>query len=56
MNMTLLTIDIRPNFGRRRQLPSSPIFHTTVKMRMDDLALGYKPGAWYEYGTETYVS
>jgi len=45
---------IRPHFGRGRQLPPDPLFHLTVKIRMDDL--GYKPRGRYVEGTETYVS
>jgi len=46
----------RPHFGRGRQLPPDPAFHTTVKVRMDDPKLKYKPRGRYVKGTETYVS
>lgn len=31
------------------------LFHTSVKTRVDDPSLEYKPRAWYELGTEIYV-
>jgi hypothetical protein len=51
-----LTIDDRPHFGRGRWVPPDPLFHTSVKIRMSDARLGYKPRARYQKGSETYVS
>ncbi|KAI9508360.1 hypothetical protein F5148DRAFT_918894 [Russula earlei] len=45
-----------PNFGRGRWVPPSPLFHTSVKIRRDDLKLKYKPRASYKKGTEHYGS
>jgi hypothetical protein len=45
-----------PHFGCARQLPPGPLFHTSVKTRMDDPSVEYKPRAWYEHGTEEYVT
>lgn len=49
-----ITVD-RPHLGRGRQLPPSPLFHTSVRLRMQDPGLKYNPRAIYE-GTETYES
>ena len=46
----------RPHLGRGRRLPPGPAFHTSVKLRMEDPKLKYKPRARYEEGTEMYVS
>jgi hypothetical protein len=53
---TLLIIEDRQHFGRRRRLPPGPLFDTSVMTRMDDPSLEYKPRAWYEHGTEIYVT
>jgi hypothetical protein len=44
----------RPHLGRGRLVPPRPLFHTSIKFRMDKL--DYKPRAIYEKGTETYGS
>ena len=45
------------HLGRGRRIPDiKPKFHETVKERMEDKALRYKPRAVWRYGTETYVS
>ncbi|KAI0271808.1 hypothetical protein BGY98DRAFT_1091085 [Russula aff. rugulosa BPL654] len=44
-----------PHLGRGRRVPQGPAFHASVKLRMDDPKLKYKPRARYEKGTETYV-
>ena len=49
-----LIIASRPHLGRGRFVPRDPLFHTTVKTRMDQL--DYKPRARYVKGTEIYVS
>jgi uncharacterized protein (DUF2235 family) len=46
----------RPHLARGRRVAPDPAFHTSVKLRMDDSKLKYKPRARYEKGTETYVS
>ncbi|KAA1469715.1 hypothetical protein DENSPDRAFT_638958 [Dentipellis sp. KUC8613] len=43
------------HLGRGRWVPSDPVFHESVKQRMDDPALKYTPRARYKLGTETYV-
>jgi len=45
-----------PHFFRGRWVPPDPLFHASVKVRMDDPKLKYKPKARYEKGTESYVS
>jgi len=46
-----------PHCAGGRQLPSNPVFHRSVKMRMNDPNLKYKPAAEYEKSSETtYVS
>ncbi|KAI0275275.1 hypothetical protein BC834DRAFT_921341 [Gloeopeniophorella convolvens] len=44
------------HLGRGRWVPPSPLFHESVKIRMDDAKLKYKPRAKYAKDTETYVS
>ncbi|KAI0248360.1 hypothetical protein BJV78DRAFT_1131681 [Lactifluus subvellereus] len=44
------------NLGRGRSLPQNPSFHESVRIRMGDAKLKYKPRARYTRGTETYVS
>jgi hypothetical protein len=44
------------NLGRGRLIPRKPMFHHSVKTRMDNSELRYKPRARYERGTESYVS
>ncbi|KAI0308354.1 hypothetical protein B0F90DRAFT_1682100 [Multifurca ochricompacta] len=44
------------HLGRGRWVPKNPLFHKSVKTRMDDSTLKYKPRAQYTKGTETYVS
>ncbi|EJF63499.1 hypothetical protein DICSQDRAFT_154002 [Dichomitus squalens LYAD-421 SS1] len=43
------------HLGRGRTLPDNPKFHITVKERMEDADLKYKPRAVWTAGTETYV-
>ncbi|KAH9979975.1 hypothetical protein BGW80DRAFT_1514339 [Lactifluus volemus] len=45
----------RFHLGRGRQLPARPLFHESVKIRMDNPGLNYSPRALYEKGTEEYV-
>ncbi|TFK71280.1 hypothetical protein BDN72DRAFT_469478 [Pluteus cervinus] len=46
-----------PNFGRGRHiLDAKPLFHITVKQRMETIALRYKPRALWQKGSEAYVS
>jgi len=45
-----------PHLFRGRRVPPNPVFHTSVKIRMDDARLKYKPKAHYEKDTETYAS
>jgi hypothetical protein len=45
-----------PHFGCGRRVPPDPAFHASVKVRMEDSKLKYKPRARYEKGTETYVT
>ena len=51
-----LIFDDRQHFGCSRQLPPNPLFHTSVKTRMDNPSVKYEPRALYEHGTEKYVS
>jgi hypothetical protein len=51
----LIIVD-RPHLFRGRRVPPNPVFHTSVKIRMDDARLKYKPKAHYEKDTETYAS
>ncbi|KAH9962729.1 hypothetical protein BGW80DRAFT_1354174 [Lactifluus volemus] len=44
------------NLGRGRLIPRKPMFHHSVKTRMDNSELRYKPRARYEKGSESYVS
>ncbi|KAI0269948.1 hypothetical protein BC834DRAFT_578837 [Gloeopeniophorella convolvens] len=44
------------HFGRGRDVPPQPLFHDSVRIRMEDPKLKYKPKAKYAVGTETYVS
>jgi len=44
------------NFGRGRLIPSKPLFHKSVQIRMNDPKLKYKPKAQYAKGAESYVS
>jgi hypothetical protein len=44
------------HLGKGREvLDVNPYFHTTVKTRMEDAKLKYKPKAKWNHGTETYV-
>jgi len=45
-----------PHFGWGRLIPPGPLLHASVKLRMSDPKLKYKPKAHYEKGTEHYVS
>ncbi|KAH9070704.1 hypothetical protein EDB83DRAFT_2221677 [Lactarius deliciosus] len=45
-----------PHLGRGRDVPLKPLFHESVKTRMDDPKLKYKPRAVYAKGTESYVT
>ncbi|KAH8980218.1 hypothetical protein EDB86DRAFT_3137374 [Lactarius hatsudake] len=45
-----------PHLGRRRDVPLKPLFHESVKTRMNDPKLKYKPRAVYAQGTESYVT
>ena len=53
----LLTLEShRIHLGRGRQISDvKPKFHVSVKERMEDAALKYKPRAVWTAGTETYV-
>lgn len=44
--------------GKGRKIPSDikPLFHETVKQRMEYAPLKYTPRATWKKGTETYVS
>jgi hypothetical protein len=42
------------HLGRGRYVPQNPIFHESVKLRIQDAKLKYKPRARYTKGTETY--
>jgi len=44
------------HFGRGRYVPPEPKFHESVRLRMQDPKLKYKPKAKYTPGTETYVT
>ncbi|KAH8992428.1 hypothetical protein EDB92DRAFT_1797303 [Lactarius akahatsu] len=44
------------HLGRGRYVPPSPLFHESVKTRMQDSKFKYKPRARYTQGTETYVT
>jgi len=45
-----------PNLGKGRIIPDlQPNFHITVKERMEDVSLGYKPKAQYQNGSQVYV-
>ncbi|KAH9059125.1 hypothetical protein EDB87DRAFT_1624822, partial [Lactarius vividus] len=44
-----------PHLGRGRCIPTKPLFHESVKTRMQDPKLRYKPRAVYAQGTESYV-
>ncbi|EEB98895.1 hypothetical protein MPER_01518, partial [Moniliophthora perniciosa FA553] len=45
-----------PNWGRGRKIEEEkPKFHLTVKERMEDPNLKYKPNATWKQGTEVYV-
>ena len=46
----------RFNLGRGRHVPPHPLFHESVKTRMEHPLLNYSPRAQYKKGTETYVS
>ena len=46
----------RFHLGRGREVPSHPLFHESVKTRMEDPLLRYSPRAQYRKGTEKYVS
>jgi len=41
---------------RGREVPSQPLFHESVRTRMDNPVLNYSPKARYEKGTEKYVT
>ncbi|KAI0293299.1 hypothetical protein B0F90DRAFT_1643195 [Multifurca ochricompacta] len=43
------------HLGRGRWVPPKPLFHESVKKRMENPKLRYKPRALYKKGTETYV-
>ncbi|KAH8987753.1 hypothetical protein EDB86DRAFT_2949235 [Lactarius hatsudake] len=45
-----------PHLGRGRDVPLKPLFHESVKTRMNDPKLKYKPRAVYAQGTESYVT
>ena len=53
--VTLLTT-CRLHLSRGREVPSQPLFHESVKTRMDNPVLNYSPNAQYEKGTEKYVT
>ncbi|KAH8993945.1 hypothetical protein EDB92DRAFT_1795941 [Lactarius akahatsu] len=44
------------HLGRGRYVPPKPLFHESVKTRMQDPKLKYKPRAVYTQGTESYVT
>ncbi|KAF8257840.1 hypothetical protein EI94DRAFT_1774333 [Lactarius quietus] len=44
------------HLGRGRYVPPEPKFHESVRLRMQDPKLKYKPRAKYTPGTETYVT
>jgi len=46
----------RRHFGKGRQLPPNPLFHPSVKTRMDDSKLNYKPKANYDEGQVKFES
>lgn len=52
-----LTRKFRINLGRGRRITDDrhPKFHVTVKQRMEDKSLKYKPKATWKKGTEIYV-
>lgn len=43
------------HLGRGRVVPPDSLFHRTVKLRMDDEAMQYKPKAVYQAGSVTFV-
>ncbi|KAI0301178.1 hypothetical protein B0F90DRAFT_1817192 [Multifurca ochricompacta] len=45
----------RFHFGRGREVPPRPLFHESVRIRMNSPVLNYTPKAQYEKGTEEYV-
>ncbi|KAH8993941.1 hypothetical protein EDB92DRAFT_2085837 [Lactarius akahatsu] len=45
-----------PHLGRGRYVPPNSLFHESVKTRMQDPKLKYKPRAVYTQGTESYVT
>ncbi|KAH8987748.1 hypothetical protein EDB86DRAFT_2949147 [Lactarius hatsudake] len=45
-----------PHLGRGRYVPPNSLFHESVKTRMQDPKLKYKPRAVYTPGTESYVT
>ncbi|KAH9007824.1 hypothetical protein EDB84DRAFT_1552891 [Lactarius hengduanensis] len=45
-----------PHLGRGRYVPPNSLFHESVKIRMQDPKLKYKPRAVYTQGTESYVT
>ena len=51
-----LLILCRFHLGRGREVPSHPLFHESVKIRMENPLLNYSPRAQYKKGTEKYVS
>lgn len=53
--LNIIIIVDSPHFGRGRRVAPEPTFHQSVKLRMHDSKLKYKPKARYEKGTETYV-
>ena len=54
-SVTLLTT-CRFHLGRGREVNSQPLFHESVRTRMDKPVLKYSPKAQYEKGTEQYVT
>ncbi|KAI9444533.1 hypothetical protein H4582DRAFT_1806636 [Lactarius indigo] len=44
------------HLGRGRYVPPNPLFHESVKTRMQDPKLNYRPRAQYVQGTESYVT
>jgi len=46
----------RFNLGSGRRVPSDPLFHESVKIRMENPLLNYSPRAQYKKGAEKYVS
>ncbi|KAI0317709.1 hypothetical protein OF83DRAFT_1119936 [Amylostereum chailletii] len=43
------------HLGQGRGVPDNPLFHESVKMRMENEDVPYTPRALYKRGTETYV-